>query len=210
MERDSIYDYWQERCRLTLHRPLRVVEVGVHHGTDTQRLARVAGGRMEWVGLEPDPRNVAACIRHGVHVLPFAASDREGVAEFWLSDGETPGCPGRRHTDSSSLERPTAHLEEHPWCTFDQRVSVYTVRLDDVVPPEFAPDLLWVDVQGAQRRVLAGAQSVLSRTHWLFIECHPAPMYENEPTFEELCALLPGWRVVQRWSADVLFERTAE
>jgi hypothetical protein len=35
-------------------------------------------------------------------------------------------------------------------------------------------------------------------------------MYENEPTFEELCGLLPGWRVLQRWPADVLFERVAD
>ena len=31
------------------------------------------------------------------------------------------------------------------------------------------------------------------------------PMYEEEPTFGELCKLLPGFRVVERWPSEVLF-----
>jgi FkbM family methyltransferase len=164
---------------------------------------------LQWIGLEPDPRNVAVLESKGLMVIPAAASDAPGCAAMWLSSGETPGCPGREHTDSSSLCEPTAHLEAHPWCTFGERVEVETVRLDDVVPDDFAPDLLWVDVQGAQRKVIAGAQAVLSRASYLYIECHPEPLYDGEPTFEELCELLPGWDVVKRWPADILFGRRA-
>ncbi len=142
-------------------------------------------------------------------MIEKAVSDTDGEAEFWLSSGWSPGCEGSRwHTDSSSLNAPTRHLEAYPWCRFDDKVTVATTRLDAEAPT--GPiDLLWVDVQGAQRKALAGAPETLQRTRYLYIECHPAPMYDGEPTFEELCGLLPGFVVVKRWESDVLFRNTA-
>lgn len=204
----TIHDWFLNEFR-GLDRPVRILEVGVHHGTDTTRLASLAPHGIDWIGLEPDPRNADVCRRRGLHIIEAAASDVPGVAVLHLSDGETPGCPGRVHTDSSSLRTPTAHLDAHPWCTFTQTVEVSTTRVDDVAPEGWAPDLLWVDVQGAQAQVLRGARRVLDDARYLFIECHPTPMYDGEPTFEALCALLEGWRVKTCWPADILFERIA-
>lgn len=188
-----------------------VVEVGVHTGTSTVNLracATAAGKTLRWLGLEPDPRNAARCRELGLDVYEAAASDTSGTATLLLSDGYTPGYAGRVHTDSSSLQTPTGHLDRHPWCRFERSVAVNTVRLDDIVPVHERVTLLWADVQGAQRKVLAGAREVLERTEYLYIECHRQPLYEDEPTCEELCAMLPGWAVVEKWDDDILFART--
>lgn len=208
----SIYDYWPgiagTRDLASVH-PC-VVEVGVHQGEDSVRLTRTSPtGSLNWIGFEPDPRSVVVLRERGIAVIEKAASDADGEAEFWLSGGWTPGYEGIRwHTDSSSLNVPTKHLEAMPWCRFDEKVTVRTTRLDSELPARTI-DLLWVDVQGAQRKVLAGAQATLGRTRYLYIECHPTPMYEDEPAYEELCGLLPGFVVMKRWGADVLFRNSA-
>ena len=208
----SIYDYWPGIARTRHHASDHpcVVEVGVHHGDDSAKLTCASPtGSLDWIGLEPDPRNVAILKERGIAVIDKAASDADGESEFWLSSGWSPGGEGTRwHTDSSSLNTPTSHLEAFPWCRFDEKVTVRTTRLDSELPDRIV-DLLWVDVQGAQRKVLAGAPATLRRTRYLYIECHPTPMYEGEPTFEELCGLLPGFAVVKRWHADVLFRNTS-
>ena len=207
----TIYDYWRKIIADSTRDFMRVVEAGVHDGSSTNNLlvcGAVAGKAVGWIGLEPDPRSVAVCREMGLPVIEAAASDREGEAELWLSSGFTPGCEGRFHTDSSSLQTPAEHLKRHPWCQFASKVTVKTVRIDDLVPPDEHIDLLWADVQGAQRKLIAGAREVLARTDYLYIECHRAPLYEGEPTFAELCLLLPDWQVWRQWDDDVLFRRT--
>lgn len=166
----------------------------------------------------------------------LAASDTTGEATMFLSSGEGPGTPGLQHTVSSSLNAPTRHLQAHPWCTFDQTATVRTVRVDDLVtwarhaadflrarrrPTDAVPgdglgeplagaiDLVWADVQGAQRKVLAGAARTLARTRFLYIECHADPLYEDEPTLAEMLALLPDWTLVAQWYDEVLLQNMA-
>jgi FkbM family methyltransferase len=204
----TIYDHW--RAILNETETPAVVEVGVHYGESTVNLracAAAVGKRMRWLGIEPDPRNVARCRELGFEILAAAASDENGEAVLQLSDGITPGYEARVHTDSSSLQKPTKHLALHPWCKFQEAATVRTVRLDDVVHPEERVTLLWVDVQGAQRKVLAGARELLLRTDYLYIECHREPLYEGEPNRQELIAMLPGWSVVEAWDDDILFRR---
>lgn len=207
----SIYDYWPAIVRTRpppVAHPL-VVEVGVHDGVEFARLAgRSPTGSADWIGFEPDPRSIALLRERGITVIEKAASDHDGEAEFWLSGGWTPGSGETRwHTDSSSLNRPTKHLEVAPWCRFEERIKVPTVRLDTALPDRMV-DLMWIDVQGAQRKVLAGAPETLQRTRYLFIECHPVPMYEEEPTFAELRGLLPDFALVKRWEGEALFRNT--
>lgn len=211
----SIYDYWPgiAATRHPSHPHPLVVEIGVHHGDDTRELTRTSPtGALDWIGFEPDPRNLAVLADRDIRVVAKAVSDTEGEAELWLSSGWTPGSNDTRwHTDSSSLNTPTAHLETAPWCRFDERASVTTTRLDTALADQGDTpiDLVWVDVQGAQRKVIAGGAATLRRTRYLYIECHPTPMYEGEPTFEELCALLPDFAVVKRWPGEVLFRNRA-
>jgi FkbM family methyltransferase len=204
----TIWWFWR-RIAPTVNEPL-VVEIGVCFGDDSMKMLSNANGKLKWVGFEADPRNAKFLQDNGFPVIQKAVSDEDGRARFHLSGGWTPGLEGiKLHSDSSSLQAPSQHLNEYPWCKFDEVVEVETVRLDSVMPL-VKVDLMWVDVQGAQRKVIAGGQRTLNNTRYLYIECHPTPMYEGEPTFEELCALLPDFELVARWPADLLFRHRSE
>lgn len=192
-----------------------IVEIGAHDGTHSDLLRFLCRERPRYLAIEPDLRNLGVLFEVGHSVLPVAISDRSGHAQWFASGGITPGTERRIHTDSSSLKRPTKHLEAHPWCEFTEGEQVKTMTLDEATghwPRALEIDLIWADVQGAQLEVIRGGSRTLGKTRYLFIELHPEPLYEGEPTFAELHLELEQvsgseWEVVEHYPADVLFRR---
>ncbi len=203
---DPVFKHLGPMLNAITGRPV-IVEIGMHWGESTCLLQTFCRRPPVYFGFEPDTRNLRVLRLAGYDPRAMAISDKNEYAVLRMSGGETPGCPGRIHTDSSSLKIPTKHLQTHPWCTFSEEERVVCRTLDSVMDDEnqSGADLIWADVQGAQLEVIAGAQRTLRWTRYLYIEVHPEPMYDGEPTFEQLCAALPDWEVVERYPADVLF-----
>ena len=179
------------------------LELGAHDGSDTAWLAAVPGATVH--AFEPDPRNHPPP-RPNVVLNRAAVWDRDGRAPLVLSKEGW----GVEWTHSSSLRRPKEHLRRYP-VTFGESVEVETVALDtyraraglDVV------DLVWASLQGAEADMIRGGRATLARTRYLYTEWADEEMYEGQATLAEILALLPGFRVVEMWDADVLLENRA-
>ena len=201
----------------------RIIEIGAHDGKHSDLIRTLCRERPHYLAIEPDQRNIKTMLQSGLQVVNFAVSDRDGEADWYESRGTTPGTQNRCHTDSSSLKRPTKHLEVHPWCEFEKAsYQVMTMTLDSVMshigwyywcedPPQEI-DLIWADVQGAQLEVIRGGEKCLSMTRYLFIEVHPEPYYAGEPSFRNLHSDLEkvsgcDWEIVEHYPADVLLKR---
>ncbi len=65
-------------------------------------------------------------------------------------------------------------------------------------------DLLWVDIQGAERDMIAGGQRTLKNTRYLFIEAEEQQFYEGQAVRPELLAMLPGWEVIGEFDYNLL------
>lgn len=116
----------------------------------------------------------------------FAASDEPGQITFFRHED---------HPSSSSMLRATNFSEEALPFTKDQReVSVEARRLDDVFIDsgiKLEPDIFMkLDVQGAELRVLMGAPKLLARTRAVLCEINLAPVYESQPSFTDIAAVL--------------------
>lgn len=188
-----------------------VVELGAHHGTDSSYLYdSCPGGPALYVAVEADPRNLPNIRIHMKHrlnhfVLVHAAiADYDGTADLYQADGE-------KGTGSSSIRRPKKHLETWPDITFERTVKVPAVRLDtlatDLSIGEI--DLLWCDIQGCERDMIAGGQETLARTRWLLAEADSEEYYEGQAMRDELPGLLPDFELVAEWPehANLLFRR---
>lgn len=153
-----------------------IVEVGAHIGTDTAWLLQNCQGNYRYFAFEPDARDWGALVKFWsqIRVLPFAVSDQNGLSEFNLSFGKIPRgrWKGREHTDSSSLMKPRRNLMP-PYVWFG-KIQVPTITLDhfDAVFLLDKVDLLWVDVQGAEAKVLKGGKKLLRKTAVIKIECY--------------------------------------
>lgn len=195
--------------------PTVLIEIGVHFGEDTRRFREMLPAA-RIVGFEPDPRNIAIIRDTGIDRLcefhPVALSDTNETKTFYMSSGKATHAADRQHLEndwssSSSLKRPTGHLQMHPWITFPTTAQVQCMRLDDISTLKGERvDFMWVDVQGAEDIVFSGAKEVLSRTRYVYTE-YATELYEGQLNREQLLQLFgPDWSVVHDFGGDLLLK----
>jgi FkbM family methyltransferase len=184
-----------------------VIELGACHGEDTRGIygaCRPAPGL--YLAVEADPRNLDALHklasgRPFLEVVHAAISDHNGTALLYKADGD---WKTGRGTGSSSIRRPTLHLETWPDITFSGSEEVPATTLDALVDARGITevDLIWCDIQGCERDMIAGGQRTLARTRWLLIEADKLPYYDGAAVRDEMPGLLPGWELVTEWPED--------
>lgn len=146
-------------------------DVGANLGLYSVDFLRRGGTRA--VAIEPDPRNAglirATAAHHDlpIDIVEAAASDRAGTARFHVDTvtGQT-GSLG-----SDTFNRRTYGIESPVR-------DVATVRLDDMPFPW--PDIIKIDVEGAELAVLKGAEKILSARTPLLIELQGETRAEAE------------------------------
>jgi len=189
-----------------------IVELGAHCGEDEPWLRDACQVVPKYVLVEPDPRNVQMIIREGINyarrgitcesrrVIVGAVAETNATREFWMSDNARTGDHG-----SGSLRRPTGHIEGMPWITFDRKTMVECYSLDFIFDSQWLHkiDLLWVDIQGAERDMIAGGQMALKYTRYLFMEAEEVELYEGEALKHELIAMLSGWTLLKDFGYNI-------
>lgn len=190
-----------------------VVELGAHIGEDgpTFEAACKDGERLIHVMVEPDPYN-AELIRllpqsatRDVRLIEAACADINGLRNFHRSYSDD------GHRASGSLLKPTGHLVYFPDIKFGFPISVRCYTLDRIFVHQGLTkiDLLYVDVQGSERMVIAGGQMALRHTRYAFMEAEPrVQLYEGEALKAELIELMEGWEMVGDFDYNVLFRNT--
>jgi FkbM family methyltransferase len=202
----------EEIARLVGRPDPLIVEMGAHEGDDTERFVKAMPKAIIYC-FEPYPAPAERFRQRmqdypNVELIEAAVGDRDGPVPFHPSTGKG---GGRDDWDlSGSLQRPTGHLARSPEIQFKDPINVQCIRLDTwtsrtrIGPPL---DFIWADVQGGQRGLIAGGRLALAVTRWLYIECHTEPLYDQEPTQEELVALLPGFERTAIFEQDnILFK----
>jgi FkbM family methyltransferase len=157
-----------------------VADVGSHIGLYAIALAQRVGPTGRVFAFEPDPENFEILaenaklntIRERIELLQTAVGDVKGPVYF-SADGESV---------SHILERPT-----------NLSSTVECVTLDDVFGNE-RMDLLKVDVEGYEERVLRGASNLLGDRsrgpRSIYLEVHPYAWAQIGTTSESLLGLL--------------------
>lgn len=143
-----------------------VVDVGAHIGTFALRAARRVGPTGRVVACEPSPatlellrRNVSENRLAWVSIQPVAAAEAEGSAELGVAR------EGEDNPAADTLLPASGR----------RRVPVRLRRLDDILAEAGVStvNLLKIDAEGAELRVLEGAPRTLARTRRVVMEIHP-------------------------------------
>jgi FkbM family methyltransferase len=143
--------------RSTLRPGARVFNIGAHQGVVAMMLAREVKTSGLVVAVEPNPHN-AACARTNatlnvmdqIAVVEAAASDRTGTAIF------NQGLDGQLDDGTGA----------------GGRMNVVSVTLDDLAGQYGMPDLVTIDVEGAECMVLEGGRQVLAAGADFAVEVH--------------------------------------
>jgi FkbM family methyltransferase len=164
-------------------RPTAIVDVGANPiDGEPPYKALLAAGLCELVGFEPQPAALARLNQSkGPHelYLPYALADG---TERTLHVCELEGMTSLLVPDPSHL----ALFNLFPiWGKVKERLPVTTKRLDDIA--EIAQmDFLKMDVQGAEREVLAHGRAKLKDTVVIQTEVSFVPLYQGQPCFGQM------------------------
>lgn len=193
-----------------------ILDIGCNDGNDSLWLLQLfKQGRV--YSFEPDPRArkryLAKITDPRAKLFPLAISREDGEAQFHVSNGVHPlegeGDQCQEGWDlSGSLRKPKAHVEAHPWVTFDGTITVQTKKLDNWVKENNIDliDLIWADVQGAEADLIAGGREALKKTRFIYTEYNDEELYEGQMNLTGLAKLLPDFKIFHNYGNDVLFK----
>jgi FkbM family methyltransferase len=144
--------------------------------------AMLAAGLCEVTGFEPQPEALAR--------LEKSKGAREHYLPYALGDGS------QRTLNICALEGMTSLLVPDPahlalfnlfpiWGTVKSQIPVTTRKLDDIAEITHL-DFLKMDVQGAEREVLAHGRAKLTETVVIQTEVSFVPLYQGQPVFGEI------------------------
>jgi FkbM family methyltransferase len=135
----------------------RVFDVGAHQGVVGLMIGHRVGPAGQVVLLEPNPHNVAACVRNAaLNDMPWviahqaAVSDRAGTLLF-----------------NEGLNGQAGELSDYAGL-----IRVPALTIDDLTQKYGAPDVVMVDVEGFECRVLAGSARTLAGLADWAVEVH--------------------------------------
>jgi FkbM family methyltransferase len=156
LTRNQQYDaYTRKLLRLLLSPDSVCIDIGCHKG-EILDLMLIHAPRGKKFGFEPIPSFYESlCEKYKslshVTISPLALFDEPGSTVFQhvLSAPAYSGIKKRRY-DSDSVEI--------------REINVEQARLDDVISPEIHVDLIKIDVEGAEFKVMKGAGRILSQS----------------------------------------------
>jgi len=155
----GVHGYWlgsfESRKCLHFHNLVKpgdiVYDLGAHVGYYTLIASKLVGAQGKVISFEPNPKNLIFLRSHvvlnhiaNVKVIESAVADYTGVASFIEGSSSS---EGRLSTGDG--------------------ISVEVTSLDHFLKanPSLVPDVMKIDVEGAERDVLAGAERLLNEYH---------------------------------------------
>ena len=167
-----------------------IIEAGCADGSDTIKFGKkYIDGRI--YGFEPLPHLYEIAKENtksfeNVKIFKYALGDEDNkIVELFT------GSPDNVH-HSSSLLKPTNHLEIFPDINFLNSVNVETITLRKVIEDLGINeiDLLWLDLQGFELKVLAADLKVLTKVRFIHLEAHLVELYDGAPLINEVITFM--------------------
>jgi FkbM family methyltransferase len=174
-----------------------ICDIGSRDAIEGIHLYKALSGRKLPL-FEPNPAAAIICRQNlnrfcnqqelaSIFFNQLGVTDRNGVEYFYPVNPETSdnGDIGF----SSFLMLNPRYMKRRGLIKQD-RLEVTTVTLDSYFANQDPPDILWIDVEGSELRVLQGASATLSKAKIIHIEVSFRAMHVGKPLFWEIDSFL--------------------
>lgn len=171
------------------------IDIGAHKGEVLDIMLKHAPNGQHYA-FEPIPQMYTDLVEKykdtpACKIYDYALSNSKGVAQFnyVVSNPSYSGLKKRRYDRKNEV---------------DTKIEVKTERLDEVLPKDYLPDLIKIDVEGGELLVLEGAKETISKAKPVIIFEHglgASDFYGSTP--EKVYQLMQSCGLVvstmQRW-----------
>jgi FkbM family methyltransferase len=171
--------------KIIIKKDVKIVHCGAGHAEEAPFYNSLNAGPVIWIELN---RNLIPKIKENL-----ASYNNQKViqAALWSEDGLKKTFWSASNLGSSSFLKPLEHLDVFPDVQFSYESSQSTTRLDSLLRDEiFNKDLLVLDLQGAERNVLLGAQGIIDGFGFVYSEFQLTELYENGTYLEDIKKVL--------------------
>lgn len=180
-----------------------IVEAGAHDTETTRKLLRMLPNEpSRYLAIEADSRNMANMLRS----MPECVTPVH--AALWSKVG-TVMINMASNTYSSTVREPTGHLRWFPSISFDEQEPVEAVTLD-VLAERYGFDhinLLWLDIEGAEKDAIMGGGKILRATDYIWTEVWNEEAYRGQALRGDLLRLLDNFFIEAEFEHDILLKR---
>lgn len=189
-----------------------IIDCGAHIGIDTIQLSKSSGSKI--YAFEPVNEIYQQLVENtknypNITCFKIALSATDGEADMYISSGDSDG--------SSSLLKPKEHIRDHPEVYFDNVTKVKCSTIDSWASENNVAnvDMLWLDMQGAEQRMLMASTKILDKVKVIHTEVSLHETYEGVESYKVFKKFLKkkGFRIVAEaipkgtCGGNVLFSR---
>jgi FkbM family methyltransferase len=125
-------------------------------------------------------------------------------AAVWSEDNVEMNFHVTSNSESSSLLDLDKHLEKYPEITEAESYSVFTKRIDSLIPRSISFDFINLDIQGAELEALKGLGGHLESIKWIYTEVNRLELYKNCAQIADIDLYLENFGFIR---ADVCWVR---
>jgi len=186
--------------------PNSVLHVGAHEAEELNDYHKFNWLPVTWVEAQPDKIEILK------RKLP-EINHNLIQAVVWDKSGEELELKIMSNSQSTSLFNLGTHANEYPDIKQLSALKVKTKTLNEIIPSDFVPDLIALDIQGAELRALQGFGSRIAESRWIYSEVNKKSLYEGCCLVSDLDTYLEAFnfkRVITRWTpngwGDSLYE----
>jgi len=170
-----------------------IFDIGAHHGESVSFFTSLFP-KSKVYSFEPDPDSYIALSKsapRGASCFNLAISDIEGEIPFFqnkISHTNSLLKVNLGSRDSIGIANASANNDTQYFEGFNVEVKVTATTLDSFTNEHSIKviDLLKIDVQGAESRVLAGAEKILKNTRVIVLEISFFDYYEEQTSFMDI------------------------
>lgn len=191
-----------------------IFEIGCYDGTLTRAFYMNSQTRPHiYVAFEADPDNYIKILNNKyvpeeAIIVNKAVGASNGTVKFWKSSGKF-NNEGNEYDVCGSLRPPKELNTLMPFIKF-REIEVESITLDDYAKENNIDhvDLMLVDIQGAEKDMIAGAQELIKKTKFVYLEKCNAELYDGMAVGEELKTIMDqhGFDVYEEFENDIMFK----
>jgi len=160
-------------------RPTQVLHVGAHLAEEEPAYKNHGWGHITWVEAQP------SLVRELKLNLPQTTNTiLEGAV--WETSGVKLVLKIASNSQSSSLLDFGTHSTMYPSIEYVESIEVTTICLSDLLPEQYEPDFINLDLQGVELAALRGLGSRIKSAKWIYCEVNLEEVYKNCTLLKDL------------------------